>query len=342
LTLEETINSAPQNPETDINCFVNGRCLRVGVLTNPLSGGNKNGGRGVREVLSRWPNVIQREASTPQDIARALNNFAEKSVELVVINGGDGTIQAALTTLGNEKIFTRAPLLALLCAGTTSMLPRDVGVAGDPGASLERVLEWSKSTSAVLTVCSRHILRVQRSSGAALFGMFFGAGAICHGIRTFHSKDNPKGRRGQLMPTITMLRLLLAILSGNRKKVPPFLTKTSLDGDEPVQRSDTFVIVSTLDRLFLGMRPYWGKEDGPLRYTAITSAPRHLLRVMVSLFRVRKSRHATPENGYVSHNVQSLQLEIAGDFTLDGELFEVGEGPLSVSSAGPALFLCSR
>ena len=139
-----------------------------------------------------------------------------------------------------------------------------------------------------------------------------------------------------------MLRLLLAILSGNRKKVPPFLTRTSLDGDEPVQRSDTFVIVSTLDRLFLGMRPYWGEEDGPLRYTAITSAPRHLLRVMASLFRVRKSRHATAENGYVSHNVQSLQLEIAGDFTLDGELFEVGEGPLSVSSAGPAFFLCSR
>ena len=336
--LDPSIN----NPLPDPESYALGRCLQVGVLTNPRSGGNKKGGRGISNVLAAWPNVMQREAVTPDDVAVALADFARNGVELIVINGGDGTAQAALTAIGNDEIFLRPPLLSLLCAGTTSMLPRDVGIAGSPASALQRALVWGNSPDTSLTVCSRPILRVERTSELPLFGMFFGTGAICQGIRIFHSKDNPMGRRGQLMPTITMLRLLLAILRKDHDQVPPFLARTSLDG-RPVQKSENlFVLISTLERLFLGMRPYWGKEDGPLRYTAVATEPKCLLRVLVSLFRPRMSRHATPANGYISHNLQSVQIDMAGDFTLDGELYAAGEGPVSLTPAGPVNFLCTR
>jgi hypothetical protein len=32
------------------------------------------------------------------------------------------------------------------------------------------------------------------------------------------------------------------------------------------------VYVTTLERLVLGLRPYWGDEDAPLRYTAFVRA----------------------------------------------------------------------
>lgn len=150
------------------------------------------------------------------------------------------------------------------------------------------------------------------------------------------------GWRGQLMPTITMLRLLLAILRRDHDRVPPFLARTSIDKRPAQQSENLFVLISTLERLFLGMRPYWGSEDGPLRYTAVASEPKCLLRVLASLFRSRMSRHATPENGFVSHNVQTVQLDIDGDFTLDGELYAAGEGPVAITPAGPVNFLCTR
>lgn len=327
----------------DVEAFhAQGRTLRAGVLTNPLSGGNKNGeGRAVRDVLSRWPEVLQHDACTPAEIAAALHAFAEKKIELLVINGGDGTIQAVLTILHNEKPFSHPPLLALLHAGTTSMLPRDVGVAGGLGDALVKILEWAQSERSDLNVQTRHILRVERAGESSQCGMFFGAGAITQGIRIFHGTDNPKGRRGQLMPAITILRLLLAIRTGNRKQLKPLVTRTSLDGDAPVQRSDTFALISTLDRLFLGMRPYWGKEDGPLRYTAVAYKPKRLMRVMFSLLRGLKSPHAIPKYGYTSHNPKEVCLEMDGEFTLDGELFDAGAGQVSVTAAGPALFLCS-
>jgi hypothetical protein len=284
---------------------------------------------------------MQRDAFTQEGVAKALVDFSQSGVELVVVNGGDGTVQAALTSIGNNEIYSSPPLFALLCAGTTSMLARDVGIKGSPSAALPRVLEWAEATNTSLTVRARPVLQVQRSSQQpSLFGMFFGAGAICQGIKIFHNRDNPMGWRGELMPAFTMLRLLLAILCKDHEKVPPFLTRTSLNGRPAEQRADLLVLVSTLERLFLGMRPYWGKEDGPLRYTAVGVEPKRLPRVLISLFRSRKSRHATPANGYFSHNVQAVQLDMEGDFTLDGELYSVGGGPVTITSAGTAMFLC--
>ena len=329
--------SFKQSPEQTRKYNSDGCCLRVGVLTNPRSGGNRNGGRGVHRLLERWPDVMHREASDPAGVSAALADFSLNKVELIVVNGGDGTVQAVLTTLGNNKFFSQPPLMALLCAGTTSMLPRDVGVAGNPAAALQRILEWSRSTNNGLTIRSRSILRVQRGPDA-LYGMFFGAGAICEGIKAFHSKDNPMGWRGQLMPTLTMVRLLLAILFN---RLSPFLDNTSINGRQIEKRADLFVLTSTLDRLFLGIRPYWGTEEGPLRYTAVGTKPKKLLRVLFSLFGSGRSCHAIPANGYFSHNVEEVQLEMGGEFTLDGELYAAGEGPLTLSPAGPALFVCS-
>jgi hypothetical protein len=312
-------------------------------LTNPRSGANKKGGQAVRKILALRPDVLHHQASTPEGVLSALTDFAQNDIDLIIVNGGDGTVQAALTVLGSTEIFSRAPLLALLHAGTTSMLPRDVGIAGPPAAALSRTLDWAKSTNATLTVRSRSVLKVRREAHhPPLFGMFFGAGAICQGIRIFHGTDNPMGWRGQIMPLLTMMRLLLAILFKDHDKVPPFIARTSLDGRPGEKRADCFVLVSTLDRLFLGMRPYWGEESGPLRYTAIGAEPKYLLWVMTSLFGSRKSRHATAANGYFSHNVQEVELDMQGDFTLDGELYAAGEGPVSITSAGLALFLCSH
>ncbi|MDX2479026.1 MAG: diacylglycerol kinase family protein [Desulfuromusa sp.] len=321
---------------------MDGRCLRVGVLTNPRSGGNKKGLKEIRNVLVSWPDVVHCEAFTPEGMTEALSCFASEGVELIVINGGDGTAHAVLTAIECTAIFAQPPLLAMLCAGTTSMLPRDVGIQGPSVVALMRVLHWAKHTDASLIIQPRPVLLVKRASGQpALCGMFFGVGAICQGIKAFHSGINPMGWRGQIMPGLTLLRMLLAILFKNQKRVPPLLTRSCLDGQQQEESANLFVLISTLERLFFGIRPYWGREDGPLHYTAVGAAPKYLLRIIPSLFSWQKNRYAKPDNGYFSHNVYELRLELEGDFTLDGELYAVGQGPLTIEAAGPIKFLCS-
>lgn len=341
--MERTINADLQNPEPDLSRLKKGSCLRVGVLTNPRSGGNKKGLSKIRSILANHSDILHREEFTPEGMSDALSDFSRNGVEMVVINGGDGTVHAVLTTIGRGGAFTKPPLLALLCAGTTSMLPRDVGIKGSPVEALSQALKWAKSKDDKLDLLPRHVLEVKRGAGQSpLFGMFFGAGAITQGIKLFHRGVNPMGWRGEIMPGITLLRMLVAILCKDHSKVPPVLIKARLDKQAKKESETLLVLISTLERLFLGMRPYWGEEGGPLHYTAITSESKKLFRVLPTLFRRQKNRYTTPENGYISHNLNEVELEMGRDFTLDGELYESGQDPVVIRPAGPFTFLSSH
>ena len=314
---------------------------RLGVLTNPLSGGNRKRGGEVRQLLVRHPEIVQREAGTLEEMNAALEEFARREVGLLVINGGDGTVQAVLSTLGHRAAAGALPAIALLEAGTTSMLARDVGLTGLPDQALQRLFNALAGGLDGGAIHSRPVLKVATPAHPeGLCGMFFGAGAICRGIELFHGSLNPNGRRGEAMMGVTLARMLLDLALGRRGSLPPTPMAIAID-DEPSQSADRLlVLASTLERLFLGLRPYWGTENGPIHFTALADRPPRLLRSLPWLLRGRPRAHAIPSNGYLSRNAAEIRLDYQGPFTLDGELFHHdGETPLVLGTAGPFRFL---
>jgi hypothetical protein len=316
------------------------RKMTIGMVTNPRSGGNKKGMGEVRDFLAQNPGIHHGEAVTPSELNAVLADFASRGVDLLVVNGGDGTVQAVLTALYGRSIFPRPPVLALLRAGTASMIARDVGVCGRPPAALAKIRAWSIGAGRTGgPVHERPVLKVLQETGTEpLCGMFFGAGAILQGIDLCHGSMNPKGIRGELMPGLIMARLLPAFLTGNDKLLPATDMGVRLD-EAPAQRNTCLLaLVTTLERLFLGLHPFWGGEAAPLHFTAVRVKPSYLLRNLPFLLRGRRTATGSPENGFISHNVRRLTLDFRGRFTLDGELFEA-KAPLTIEPAGPAGFL---
>jgi hypothetical protein len=322
--------------------FAPDKPLRVGVLHNPLSGANRRGLKKVREVLASYPEVAEHEVQTPADVAAALADFAQREVNLVAINGGDGTIQAALTVLYHQSPFERLPLLAALRAGTTSMTAGDVGLKGSAVQGLRKLLTWACDGKGEVVCLQRPVLRVQVApEKEPLFGMFLGTASIYQGIQFCNNKLNRPGLRGEWAPGLTIALFLLAVAVKGGIYVAPVPINVSLDDNPPEQRDWFLLMVSGLERLFLGLRPYWGKEDGPFHFTAIDSRPQYLLRVLPALIRGRTNRYGTPKNGYVSRNVERVRLSLNSGFTLDGELFEAKarHGPVLVENGGQVSFL---
>jgi diacylglycerol kinase family enzyme len=309
-------------------------------VSNPFSGGNKKGMGAIRAFLARNPTIHHMEAVTPTEVGAALAEFYRRNVDLLVVNGGDGTVQAVLTTLFARPGAPPPPLLALLRAGTASMLARDVGVHAEPVAGLEKICAWSRESGRSWShVHERPVLRVSREDGTEpLCGMFFGAGAIPLGIDICHGSMNPKKRRGELMPGLILARLALAVLTGNTRLVPPTDMEIRLDETQTQRNDYLFAMISTLERLFLGLHPFWGEEAAPLHFTALKTKPPRLLRNLPSLLLGRRTTTTTPENGYYSHNNSRIVLDFRGRFTLDGEIFETLT-PLTIEAAGPARFL---
>ena len=343
-----TVNAEGVEPEVSKlarfspNTMAAGETLRVGVLNNPLSGGNRKGLGQIKKVLAAHQQVLHREVQTPADVASALDDFSRQEVNIIVINGGDGTIQAALTVLYHRQPFETLTLLAVLKAGTTSMTAGDVGLKGSGERALGKVLEWARTGDGDFVILQRPVLRVQVAPGQEpVYGMFLGAAGIYQGIQFFNNRLNRRGFRGEWAPGLTIALFLLTVALKGRDYVVPVPITTELDQSPPEQRNWLLVMISALERLFLGLRPYWGREHGPLHYTAVGAGPQHLLRALPGLVRGRECRYSTPANGYFSHNVQQVRLTLNSGFTLDGELYkpDASLGPVVVQNGGQASFL---
>ena len=268
--------------------------------------------------------------------------FARRRVTVIVINGGDGTVQAVLSTLFHHRPFESLPLLAILPSGTSNLNAGDVGLKGNRSVALHTLLRWANGHDVKPTILTRHILRVHRvPQEDPIYGMFFGTGAIYQGAQVGWRTKHSVGRLGEVGATLIMARFFLSLLSGRNSPVKAIDVKLFLDEQPPIVDTFLTILVTTLDRLFLGLRPYWGTEQRPLHYTAVKTNPRHLPRTLPSLLFGRPHRHGTQEHGYFSQNIEKLELHMHDGFTVDGEgyLPDPQQGPVQLADGGIASFI---
>lgn len=314
---------------------------RVGVLINPLSGKNRRGPATIFQIIDQYPKVLQHKVQTPQDVYDALMDFARRKVNLLVISGGDGTVQAVLTVLFHHHPFAIQPQLMILEGGTTNMIAGDVGVLGNQDKALGRLFQWLQAGSGRVTRIQRPLLRLQVPGHEVKYGMFFGAAVISQGTQYYHTTKHNKGMRGFPGICMTIVRFLWGIIQRHKQFAAPTHIKVRLN-KQLLQTEDFMLLfVSTLDRLFFGLRPFWGNERGPLQFTAVRSRAGYLLRVLPFLARGRRAGKGTRENGYYSHNVDEVELYIADSVVLDGEMYtpESGQQPTVLDHGGDVTFL---
>ena len=318
--------------------------VRIGMLSNPLSGGNRKGFKQIRQaVAAAGRPVLQREVQTPSDVDSTLADFARQEINVLVVNGGDGTVQAVLTSIFHQKPFEKVPLLAVLrSAGTTSMIAGDIGLKGIRHRALQRLFNWSRTQNGKAAILQRPVLRVQvPGKTKPVYTMFLGAAGIYQATHFYHRKIHTIGLRGEVGPGVTLARFAMAIILRDRKILSPVPITTRVDHNPPEARDFLLVFVTTLERLFLGLRPFWGTESKPLHYTAIGSHPYRFMRLLPFLLKGRQLPNIMPANGYISHNANRIQLSLDSGFTLDGQLYEpvCQQEPVVVTGGGPASFL---
>nr|MBA2466541.1 diacylglycerol kinase [Sphingomonas sp.] len=105
---------------------------RIALLSNPRSTGNVAQLPRIRAFCAEHPDVFHYEVERADQIGDAMKTIARVKPKLLVINGGDGTVQAALTELYNGDHFAEGalPPVAVLPSGKTNLIAMDLGVHG--------------------------------------------------------------------------------------------------------------------------------------------------------------------------------------------------------------------
>ena len=315
--------------------------MRIGILYNPLSGKNRQAPGALQRAISGYPHVLMREVRTPREVDDALADFARRDINLIVISGGDGTVQAALTVLFTRSPFAACPQLAVLAAGTTNMIAGDVGLDGDQHRALHRLCDWARTGRGRVVRRQRPVLRLQVPGHEVKCGMFCGAAIISQGIDYYQHNLHNRGLHGVVGIGLTLCRSLWAAVRHSDHRLTATAMTVSLDGQSPQQDNFLLFLVTTLERLFFGRRPFWGDGQGPLRYTAVRTQAPYLLQVLPMLARGRQCRRGTPENGYFSGNVNEIRIIVDSSVALDGELYtpDTMQKPTVLQCGGKATFL---
>lgn len=294
--------------------------MRIGLLNNLQAGSNRDQVWRLLQMLRDYPDVLHVETDSARAVPEALSDLSRQEVDLLVVNGGDGTLAYALTEILEHRVFDdRVPRIAVLRGGRTNMTALDLGCSRNPVRSLEELINAARHGRIEERTQRRDVLRCEYGNEVRC-GMFFGGGVIHRGIDVVHSSF-PQGRaRGVFGSTVVAGGLLAKLpLSRGNGILAPDKAQIMLDGQLVAPGEFTVFMASTLPRLFSQLRPFWGSGPGGVRFTALAADATHLVRTLPGILAGRPNRYVREENGYLSRNCKRAELRFDCGFTVDGE-----------------------
>jgi diacylglycerol kinase family enzyme len=321
----------------------------VALLSNPHSTGNRSLLPEVRCFCAQNPDIFHYEVEEIGQIAKALEMIARVKPKVLVINGGDGTVQAALTELYHGGHFdSNPPPVAVLPNGKTNLIAFDLGAHGDPMVSLERILGYAKGDLAPHIVERELIALSNGSKGARpVLGMFLGGAGLAETILYCRNKIYPLGLPNGVSHFLAAMAALFGTIFVFKSRFLPHRSspiRISLLREGELQGSFSVLIVTTLEKLLLGASSGDNSNGdvprtGHMKFMAVDQGPMALLRLMLASLRGKLGQHRMTG----VHIEQGDTIQIDGDKSsviLDGEVFEANFGfPILLRSTAPVPFL---
>ena len=298
----------------------------------------------VREYCAAHPDIFHYEVEEVEQIGEAIRTIAMVNPRVVAINGGDGTVQAALTEIYSGGYFEgMLPPVAVLPNGKTNLIALDLGAEGDPIQALERVVELVGSGRIEDHVIERQLIALDRGGDRPVLGMFLGGAYLADVMLYCRHRIYPLGLPNGVSHFLAALLGLFAIifgLGGGRLPPKPEPLTVSLIRQGELQGKFSLLIVTTLEKLLLTIRT--GDSPGAgghMKLLAVDRSVGALFRMLGATWRGTLGQK--PLEGV--HFQQGDEIRIEGERSnviLDGEIFEAHSGrPIILTSTQPVPFL---
>src|SRR5436190_8914681 len=316
---------------------------RIALISNPKSTGNLAQLPKIRAFCAEHPDIFHYEVEAADQIGEAMRIIARINPTVLAINGGDGTVQAALTELHNGGHFgTATPPVAVLPSGKTNLIALDLGAQGDPVEALERLLVIARADLAPFIV-AREMISLSGGEGGVtpVIGMFLGGAGLADVMLYCRERIYPLGLPNSVSHFITAVAVVLRQVFGLRASFlppEPAILSVQVRRGGAITGRFAFLFVTTLERLLLSSEVGSG-GNGPLKFVAVEQNPVSMLRAFFASLVGRLAR--TQLDGV--HVEEADEIAIEGDSShviLDGETFRAGVGkPIMLRPAPPLSFV---
>lgn len=283
--------------------------MRIGVIRNPRSHGN------LGKTAETPPDLLFAEPEIDA-VSGELERFRRGGVELLVIDGGDGTVRDVLSVLPDSW----RPLISVLPSGKTNILAFDLGIRETwtlPAVKAEAVREGHR-------IRKRTSLTVKRDGDQPMTGFFFGVAGLVHAMDLAHGLHRAKVVRNTSVG-LTLLGSVANFAFGGDDTVwrRGFPLSLSVDGHPPTEGARLLTIATTLHRFPFAMRPFGPARPG-MKLLDVDAPPRSLGCALPKVLWGRGDNWLR-ENGYRRMEAHSLKLHLESPFMMDGEIYPGGD-----------------
>ena len=329
---------------TGQGCAASRTRVRIALLSNPNSTGNLAQLPRIREYCADHPDVFHYEVEHASQIGEAMKSIARVRPRVLAVNGGDGTVQAALTELYNGGHFGDSPPpVAVLPSGKTNLIALDLGARGDPVATLERLIELARSDDLARYTVARELIALRHGEDdLPVIGMFLGGAGLADTMIYCRDKIYPLGLPNGLAHGLTafalLMKLLLKVKASFLPPDPEPLNVSLRENDTSISGRFSLLAVTTLEKLLLSSE-LGGRREGVLKLLAVEERPSSILRGLAASLAGKLGR----EKVRGVHFEEADEITIEGENSnviLDGEMFRAVTGsPINLKPAMPLAFV---
>jgi len=319
--------------------------MTTAILMNPNSARTSKHGHALERAAANAPGVLFEQLDNFDLLSDQLKGLAKENIDLLIVSGGDGTVQAVVSALAEDKIFKKQPRLILLPHGTTNMTAADIGFhPNNPERLLEAVMRKGFIERAT-NVKSRTSVRIEGLVGMPpLHGYFFGCGAITRATLKCQTDVHGLGLKGHLATGTTLVYSIFKAIFSKDQSDPerinqPTELHVSTDGDPFGATQNLLFLATSLDKLILGSKPFWNQQGKGLHATIIGYPVTSILRNTKHIMFGGNTRPLDPTK-YISRTASKITLKADTQIILDGELYDVGAEGLTISPGPELEFIC--
>ncbi len=273
-----------------------------------------------------------------EDLDNALDDIGKGNSNTLILAGGDGTMQAAITSSINKRRSPRQPNYVALPCGMTNVIANDCGLQGPPATSLDNFL-WRRGRGEVSRV-ERPLIGMQLSERQdPIYGFFLGAGLFHTAVQFSRQNVQKMGAKRSLAVALSAGGFLLKTAFDNAKGPPPMPTQLRDANGELQDHELSMMLMTTLNSLSAGIFPFWAEGEEPMSVMSLPFPRKNLLLAAMTILR-GKSQSWFEDAGYHSWKTDEIRMRFDGPVVFDGEIFHTApDEDLIIKVSEKAAFL---
>lgn len=303
----------------------------IGVINNPKSRQNKKN----PEQIPKLGYILGRtgESMATRDfdeLEECLEHFKETDIDILAINGGDGSSHVTLSKM--LRIYGDKPLpkVALLRGGTLNTVSKSFGIKGKTSYLLYNLAEKYAKGEEYETV-EANTIDINGN-----IGFIFGNGIVANYMNDYYKAKIPNATNGLLL----VGKGIFSVLTGTplaKKWFKRIQAKVTVDDELLSDTTFTSMLAGGTEDIAVGFKPWCRAHDveGAFHMLFFTCSP---FKFLFDLPYIYFARPIHPRTGHEFMVKKSVKIEAEEPFvyTQEGEMYTCESGKMELK-VGPRL-----